>query len=164
MSAALERARAACAQPIVYKLGKGGFQPLRESPAGTDSQCDCSGFVSWCLGVSRETKDPFYKQLNGGWIETTAVVADAIAVRGLFTKVDVPEPGDVAVWGDSRKNGKTVQGHIGIVAAVENGRAMRVIHCSSGNFKRLGKAVQETSADIFHNNNAIYARYTPAGG
>lgn len=170
MSAALERARAACALPIAYKLGMGGMRPVRESPANSDGQCDCSGFVSWCLGLSRQTADPFYRQLNGGWIETTAVVADAIAPRGLFSRVDVPEPGDIMVWGDSKKNGRTVQGHIGIIAAVENGRATRVIHCSSGNFRRLGKAVQETNADIFHNNGAIYARClavgsaVPAGG
>ena len=166
----LKRARIACALPVAYKLGMGGMKPVRESPANSEGQCDCSGFVSWCLGVSRQTADPFYKQLNGGWIETTAVVADALAAHGLFAKVDSAEVGDIIVWGDSKKNGKTVQGHIGIVSVVENGRATRVIHCSNGNFKRSGQAVQETSADIFHNNGAIYARYValmaavPAGG
>jgi hypothetical protein len=38
-----------------------------------------------------------------------------------------------------------------------------VIHCSSGNFRRLGKAIQETPADLFYNNGAICARYVGAG-
>ena len=162
--AILERAQGACQKPIVYKLGKGGFTPAAQSPGEAASQCDCSGFVAWCIGQSRQTSNPFYKALNGGWIETTAMVADALAVGGIFTKTDNPVPGDVIVWGDRKVNGKTVQGHVGIIAQVADGKATKVIHCSSGNFKKFGKAIQETDAALFYRNNAICARFVGTGG
>lgn len=164
MSAILDRARQACAIPTKYVLGKGGMKPTREVPGNSEGQCDCSGFVSWCLGISRQTTNPFYRQLNGGWIETTAVAADALKPGGVFVKVEQPAPGDIIVWGDRRVNGRHTQGHIGVISAVEDGRATRVIHCSSGNFRRTGQAVQETSADVFHRNGAICARYLATPG
>jgi hypothetical protein len=159
MSTVLGRARAACGRPIAYKLGMGGMKPTRETPGNSDGQCDCSGFVAWCLGISRQTSNAFYRQLNGGWIETTAVVADALKPGGIFSRVDAPQPGDVLVWGDRRVNGRTVQGHIGIVAAVAGDRATRVIHCSSSNFRNTGCAVRETGTEVFYSKGAICARY-----
>jgi cell wall-associated NlpC family hydrolase len=152
------RARSAIGLRIDYKLGKGGMNPATKSPA-SNGECDCSGFSSWCIGLSRQTKDPFYVALNGGWLETTAMTADALRTGGILTKVDTPQPGDLIVYGDRVVNGRRSQGHVGIVSEVRDGKASKVIHCSSGNARRVpGRAVQETSPSLFFNAGAIYAR------
>ena len=46
----LERARAGLSKGTVYKLGKGGFDPTRPMTR----ELDCSGFVAWTIGISRE--------------------------------------------------------------------------------------------------------------
>src|SRR5436305_7339136 len=94
----LARANAAISQGIHYKLGKGGMNPGAASPA-SDGECDCSGFVAWCLGMSRQTEDKFYKNFNGGWIETTAVWTDVGASTGSFDSTTRP-PGAVVVYPD----------------------------------------------------------------
>jgi hypothetical protein len=140
------------------RLGKGGMDPKTKSPA-SGGECDCSGFSSWCIGLSRQTQDPFYVQLNGGWLETTAMVADALRAGGILTKVSAPLPGDLIVYGDRVVNGRRSQGHVGIVSEVANGKATKVVHCSSGNGRRVpGRAVQETAPTVFINAGAIYAR------
>ena len=157
----LNRAKKAAATSVAkYKLGAGGFNPAADLPESKQGMCDCSGFVSWCLNEKRQTSNKFLVSLNGGWIETTAVVRDAKSPDGMFTKVDVPQAGDLLVWGDNK--GK--QGHIGVVSEVVDGKATKVIHCSTGNFKRTGKAIQETSADIFYNNGAISVKFDKIEG
>lgn len=90
-----------------------------------------------------------------GWLETSAVYQDAIGPQRAFTRETMATPGDFIVWPD-RHGG---EGHIGVVVAVDGaGKATSVVHCSSGNFKRLGRAIQRTPADVFHRNGAVYAR------
>ena len=161
----VQRARTACGMGIKYKLGKGGMSGSSASPSDSKAMCDCSGFAAWCAGLSRKTSHPFYVELNGGWLETTAIAADAIAVHGIFTKVDKPFPGCFAVFGD--RNGK--QGHIGVVTEVVNGKATKVIHCSSTNSRTSvaadptkPRAIQETGADLFYKNQAVFCRLDSA--
>jgi len=152
----LDRAHYAAAHSkATYELGKGGYSPTNELPEGSTKTCDCSGFVSWVIGESRKTGNAFLKSLNGGWIETTAVVKDAKSEEGMFTKIDAPEPGCLFVWGDN--SGK--QGHIGVVTEVAFGTATKVIHCSSGNSRKYGKAIKETAADIFYHNGGIFVKF-----
>ena len=135
----------------IYKLGKGGFSPKNPFPWNHQMQCDCSGFVSWCLGVSRKTDNPWYAKFNGGWFETSAITRDALSQFGVFTEVARydAEPGDVLVWGD--KGG--AQGHVGIVSGPTT-----IIHCSMGNFRKTPDAIREPDMAIFDANGAIAAR------
>lgn len=147
-----------------YVLGKGGMKPDSASPLNTAGESDCSGFAAWAVGLSRhQPNNVFYKALNGGWLETTAMTADGLRPGGLFEKVTVPEAGDLICYGDRKVKTaegklKTVQGHVGVISEVVNGKVTRVIHCSSGNYRRMKKAIQETSPEVFYNNGAIYLR------
>ena len=145
------RARSAVAGGCIYKLGKGGFRPTNLAPWDKQMQCDCSGFVSWALGVSRKTDNPWYVAYNGGWFETSAIVRDALSTYGVFTEVARYDalPGDVLVWGDSGG----AQGHVGIVSGPTT-----IIHCSKGNYTTTGDAIRETATTIFDSHKAIAAR------
>lgn len=143
----LDRARSVIGQGK-YKLGSGGRVPKQATPF-QDGQCDCSGFVAWCLGVDRYQP----KKVGGGdWLETTAVYRDAQNDGGLFTQVMVPRSGDVIVYGD--KGGR--QGHIGIVSQVIEGKVTKVIHCARSN---RPAAIMETAPLVFFRNAAIVARF-----
>lgn len=153
----LNRARIAIKQTAPYKLGAGGMDPATQAPGGkAGDPCDCSGFIAWCLGMSRHTDHPFYQKYNGGWLETTAVTRDILLPQaGLFIRVaglDWAVPGDVIVWGDKGKS----QGHIGLISEVDGAR---VIHCSKGNQRATGSAIQETGPEIFVKNQALIGRY-----
>jgi hypothetical protein len=139
----LTRARSALNKGIRYKLGKGGMKPESATPAA-GGQCDCSGFVAWCLGMSRQTKEPFYVQQNGGWIETTAMWKDIGSPNaGILAPVAAPVAGAIIVFPDS--NGK--QGHVGILTSPTT-----AIHCSKGNDTKFGDSVQETGLGVFGSN------------
>jgi cell wall-associated NlpC family hydrolase len=148
---AVSRARSAVGGGCIYRLGKGGFDPKAERPWSKQMECDCSGFVSWCLGVSRKTNNPWYVKFNGGWFETSAIVRDALSPFGVFTKVDRQDarPGDVLVWGDTGGQ----QGHVGLVTG-----AATVIHCSKSNWTLTQDAIRETDMHIFDTHKAIAAR------
>ena len=141
LAAVMARAHAAAAQGIRYKLGKGGMNPGSPTP-GSGGQCDCSGFVAWCLGMSRQTNEHFYRQFNGGWIETTAVWTDIGSSVGIFSNVQ-KRPGAIVVYPDA--NGR--EGHIGIIIDPSH-----VMHCSKGNDTQYGNAIRITSLTLFNNN------------
>ena len=154
----LARARSASGHKTEYKLGKGGMKPNNLRP-DSSGQCDCSGYVAWCLGISRQTDNPFYLNQNGGWIETTAVHKDIRSKVGFFSECEA-QPGCIVVYGDSAAG----QGHIAIVISVtiSGGKkiASRIIHCSSGNWKKNGDAIIETVATVFTSNpNSVYGWY-----
>lgn len=151
----LKRARKFSDGPCTYRLGKGGRDGKAAQPMDAAGGLDCSGFVSWCLGINRKTDNPLYKKLNGGWIETSAVWKDAsIYTTGLFRQIKEAKPGCIVVYPDS--GGR--QGHIGIVSLVVGGAASTVIHCSSSNKK--GAAIQITTPNVFlKNSKTIYAWY-----
>ena len=159
------RALRSVSNGCVYKLGKGGFSPVNPVPWSSSGHCDCSGFVSWAIGVSRQTDNPWYKKQNGGWFETSAIVADCKTPFGFFDSVEwnQAKPGMLLVWGDSKTATGVRQGHVGIVSGIvttglKMGEPNTVIHCSSGNFRKTGDAIQETDVKIFRTNNAIVAR------
>jgi hypothetical protein len=139
------RARAAIGKGIAYKLGQGGRDPARDLPA-TEGACDCSGFVAWVLGTSRRQADTI------GWIETTRMWKDARGANLLFEELEAPEVGCVVVYPDIGKK----QGHCGIVSQVE---PLRVIDCSSGNYRRTGDAIQERDGTFFLKKGTLFARY-----
>lgn len=149
------RAESAIGKGTKYKLGAGGMNPGAPSPA-VGGGCDCSGFVSWCLGMSRKTKEAFYVKYNGGWIETTAVATDIASSSGIFEPLSHPIPGCVVVYGDYKgADGKHHEGHIAIVTEV-NGQSgvagvSKIVHCSVGN-DASGDAIQETPPKPFANN------------
>jgi hypothetical protein len=154
----LARARTIATTQVIYKLGAGGMHPAANGPTDNRQQCDCSGYVCWALGMSRQTDHPFYLKLNGGWINTDAMVADANAQTGFFRKIAAPAPGALVVF-PSRRPGRSV-GHVGIVTAVDNGGVVsRVLHCSSGNFRKTGSAVRETAPTVFQVSDVVFAWY-----
>jgi hypothetical protein len=141
VAAVLARANAAVSQGIRYKLGKGGMNPGSPTP-GDDGLCDCSGFVAWCLGMSRHTSERFYVNFNGGWIETTAVWTDVGRAVGIFDEAS-KRPGAVVVYPDEHGH----EGHIGIIIDANS-----VVHCSRGNDTQYGNAIQITPLGVFSNN------------
>ena len=109
-------------------------------------ECDCSGFVAWTIGIPRELPPG-----SGKWLQTTTYWQGGSNVgSGLFDHINenLVEPGDLLVYPD---NGNK-QGHMGIVSRVKDNRVSKVIHCSSGNFKRHGDAILETDPGVFTRN------------
>ncbi len=47
-------------------------------------------------------------------------------------------------------------GHVGIVTNVGNGKVRKVIHCSSGNFRKYGDAIRETPPTVFQVPDAVF--------
>lgn len=149
------RGRSALGKGTKYTLGKGGYKPTK---TWVSKESDCSGFVAWCFGVSRILKIPYYQELNGGWFETSALYKDAQSTRGFVDEVLLSECdiGDLFLWPD--RDGK--QGHVGIISEVDLGLEVptKVLHCSSGNWKKYGDAIQETSTHLFLEARGIVAR------
>ncbi len=166
--AIIQRAKKMLGQKTVYKLGKGGFNPKSEYAYDPLKRLDCSGYIAWCLGFSRNITDSFYANYNGdgkkGWFETTAAYKDAITGTGILTKIDEPRVGCIAVYPDYTQNDKKHEGHIGIITEVSaNSKATKVIHCSSSAYKKYGDAVQEnTSSALLNNPKVIFAAYDEA--
>jgi hypothetical protein len=106
-----------------------------------------SGFVAWCLKVSRQCPDPAFP-----WYETTAIVHDALGDQRHFCQVRWQDcrPGDILVYGDRKDaDGSRHQGHICIVSAVDLSGPIRCIHCSHGAYVATGDAITETSPDLW---------------
>lgn len=153
----LARARTASGQQTKYKLGAGGMDPRAPGPANINGECDCSGFVCWCLGMSRKTDHPFYVRVNGGWINTDAIVADASHSTGFFTSLTAPRLGALVVF-PSKAPARKV-GHVGIITQLGTQTVVAsVLHCSAGN-SRKGDAICETPPTVFGAPDAIYAWY-----
>lgn len=116
------------------------------------ARTDCSGFVAWCLrmGVNRRVDHPFYRKVNGGWFETTAVHADGLASVGYFSKIDAARPGALLVYPDYiGADGARHDGHMGIVIDA-NGPGVEgvnhVVHCSLSASEHMHDAIQVTDA------------------
>ncbi len=131
-----------------YGLGKGGMNPASGLPS-SGGKCDCTGFVSWTLRMSRKTDHPFYVSQNGGWIETTAVWKDLGTSVGFFEPLNATKPGCILVYPDYISNGNHHEGHIAIVVSAQN----EVVHCSVSNDAH-GDAIQVTLSHAFTNNQA----------
>jgi len=142
----VQRAVSAMGHEFVYALGHGGWHP--EDPLPTrDLSCDCTGFVSWCLGVCRQCPDVAFP-----WYETTAIAHDAIGDQRHFIHVRWQDAviGDVVVYGDRKDaEGHRHQGHIGVISAVDLTGPLKVIHCSKGACQSTGDAIAETSPELW---------------
>lgn len=90
--------------------------------------CDCSGYVCWALGVARNGS-----VLDGDWINTDAIVADANGRRRLFVPVDRAVPGVLLVH-PKPGGGSTAPGHVAIVTEADAaGKPTRMLHCAPEN-------------------------------
>jgi cell wall-associated NlpC family hydrolase len=159
---AVHRARACLGLGVRYGLGAGGRRRHYPKPHDEQGKCDCSGFIAFCLDVDRfMPENPWYRNFNGGWLETTAIQRDCATPFGLFDPVPMSHarPGDLLVWGDRIVEGARRQGHVGIVTVADSSGPASVIHCSAGNDRAHNDAVQETGPGIFLANSALCARY-----
>lgn len=154
------RAFAGISMLVDYRLGAGGRDPASPTPADDEGDCDCSGFVAWCLGISRKVTQPAYVRFNGGWLSTDGMVHDALTVGGILDQVphdDDARPGDVVVYG----NGPRV-GHCGILVRTATLGAQypiqkwdpskprdywEIAHCAAGTSP--GHAIRVTSMERF---------------
>jgi len=152
----LTRAQSALGKNTKYR-SPGVVPPLAgASWPASGAATDCSGFVTWCLRISRQTDNPFYVKQNGGWLDTAAIYADGLATVGFFEALDVPRPGSMLVYPDYvGADGRHHDGHIGIVLDANGGHGSeavtRIIHCSLGASNALGDAVQVTPPAIWIN-------------
>ena len=87
--------------------------------------------------------------INGGWLETTAISRDIQSSAGFFEPLAKPKPGCIVVYPDKIAGGVHTEGHIGIVVDVAGGLVSHVVHCSKGNDKHTGDAIQVTAAGPF---------------
>lgn len=141
----LARAKSVTNKRIKYRLGAGGMNPASASPANINGECDCSGYVCWALGVSRQTSHPLYVAFNGGWINTDAMCMDGARSTGLFELLDVPRVGALIVYPGSKKG----VGHVGIITQVFDNSAIKAVHCSAGNYRKFKDAIVETGVEVF---------------
>lgn len=149
---------------IRYVLGAGGFDPDDEGLVSPHHEsgvigADCSGTLFWALHVSRIQRGTIVEHLN-----TDYMIADARHKARRFARVITPERGDIVVYG-RHVTGKGVRkvGHCAMVLSVSPGVGaiwgrMRVIHCSSSNWRLGGGAIAETDAKIFGARPSIFVR------
>ena len=149
VSNVLARAASMIGKGTKYKLGRGGTNPAAATPADAAGRCDCSGFICWCLGMSRKTTHPAYLKFNGGWINTNAIVFDANSAVGFFTRLSAPVAG--ALWVYPWKKATKRVGHVAIIDSVSKS-GTSIIHCSAGNYRGSGDAIRRTSGALFEKN------------
>jgi hypothetical protein len=178
-------------RPIAYRLKvgrNGGADPHASHPGSwspPDDQglpwsasgawtCDCAGFVAWSLGFDRYQPRDFAAEGDGyDYINTDSMImASRSSRRSWFLQIDRPEPGCLAVYGSTWKDGRRATvGHVGFVVEVLAAEwdfetppldMVRVVHCSSGNQRRTGAAIQETDATIWRRPGSLWLRYLRA--
>ena len=143
----IDKARKASYKGIKYRMGHGGTDPDDDLPT-KDNYCDCSGFAAWTMGLNRAPKKdrPF-------WIETTAIVRDALGLRKAFTRLLNPEPGCYAVYGDTAFR----QGHILLVTEVSKDGRLTCIDCSSGSGGKKKESIREWDrTSLIYDKKAIF--------
>lgn len=133
------RARSVSGLRIRYRMGSGGMSASPSSPASARNACDCSGFVAWCLRLSRKPKPG-----RDWWLETTRIHHDAIGAQQVFRRIEAPVPGCIVVYPDIGAR----QGHVGIVTAVL-GDPIQGVDCSASSWRRQGDAIQERDFGFF---------------
>lgn len=125
---AVARARSMVGQGV-YELGAGGRDPAAKTPF-VGGRCDCSGFIAWCLKYDRKV-NLFHLE----WMNTDAMVLDALTHSDMFYETTTPAAGDIVVYPgiDLNRDGRRDRiGHVGII--VEAGRNVakcRVVHCQA---------------------------------
>lgn len=156
----IQRALRAADRGAVYELGRGGTDPSSPAPGDSKKRCDCSGFLAWALGLGRKTDHPLYRKLNGGWIETSAIVTDAQTSTGFFAPLGAIKRGAILVYPDYvEQGGKHRSGHCAIV--VEAGSDLpstKIVHCASTNRGSTG-AIAVTDGRRFLHPGTLLSRY-----
>src|ERR1044072_2079543 len=139
----LQRARTGLEQTTTYVLGRGGFDPTKM----LDTNCDCSGFIAWAIGIPRE-----FPPGSGRWLDTDAYWngggggAKGAGFPLLKTVAAAEaEAGDLIVYPDQGGS----QGHIGMISGVDNHGELKVIDCSKGNWRKFGDATRETDSAVW---------------
>ena len=138
----LTRARSAIGHGIDYKLGEGGVDPNAALPT-SNHECDCSGFVAWALGTTRNPKPG-----REWYIQTDNIWHDAMGPQSVFVRVEEPIPGDVIVY--PKIGSPDGYGHTGIWAGP--GKFDVVDCCASKN------GIYEHWQLAFANAHTIYVR------
>jgi hypothetical protein len=165
----IERALSQVDLGTKYAMGGGDLAPVDDSVRDAKGYSDCSAFVCWALGIPRRSPFEWTRKLNGGWYNTSAIWWDAIKeASGYFRPAPRIEPGVVLVYPAASllaRAGFSIEGfaandpafkhpprigHCGIVVAGTSLETARVVHCSAGNFKRSGDAIQVTGPKVFH--------------
>jgi hypothetical protein len=153
---AIDAARLSSVLQTDYVLGKGGFDPGRHVPWNRSRECDCTGFLAWCIREPRENDG-----IPGGWIESTMVFNDATKTQRMFrtlTGVERAEPGDIYVIGDTPGR----EGHVAIITEVaRDGSVVKIVDCSSSN-ARAAEAIQRRPPGYFKANGGIVVRVKKA--
>ena len=155
----LHRARSASGKGVKYRLGAGGMNPTMALPSNLAGDCDCSGFVCWALGISRQTSHPLYVDFNGGWINTDAMCLDGSRSSGLFELRETAGVGALIIY----PGGKKGVGHVGIVTGIQGNLATKALHCSVGNYRKGGDAIAETATAVFQRPDARFLWYCGVG-
>lgn len=143
LAAYVARASSARTMKIRYRLGEGGFNPKSKSPASLFGYCDCTGFVSWVIGLSRKPKKG-----RRWWISTSDIVRDACGPEKVFVRLSRPIKGCIAVYGDSGGH----EGHAAIVTRVYPTGSIFVVDCS----KSRNGVVERSGRMFTDNKNTIY--------
>lgn len=151
----------------LYCLGAGGKDPKAADPWSSCAKpehprhahhrgrvfSDCSGFVDWCYGWSRN--DPKY-----GWRYCDAFVRDALkdvpGDLGYAVTIDQCAEGDLVVYKSVDTDGdgaRDLIGHVGIISKRgKTWREIRVIHCSGSG----AVAVKETDGRIWERRGVVF--------
>lgn len=152
----IEKARKAIGKNTPYVLGAGGYHPEQPLPGGPGG-CDCSGFIAWLIGISRDNRKGQVKGFPA-WFSTDSIYADAVGKRLLVERIPFPEAGCFAVYPDHKgADGKPKQGH---VALVVDPKARTIIDCSSSH-KGITEHVDDM-AHFFTRQDAIFCRLKAA--
>ena len=124
-------------RPLAEAAGLDVDNPELVAPA-----CDCSGFVCWALGISR---NPAPQR----WINTDSVWDDATGSGVQFRKIERAVPGCLVVYPQADSGERF--GHIALVTeATADGRAARIVHCSAANFGSAPPdAIKVTTPEAF---------------
>jgi len=165
--------------PVVYELGGDVPLPRDPLPAvdGT-CDCSEFVAWCLQITKRVQPCPAWLKHVNGGWYNTDGMWWDGVCERtGVFTANDPaghnfrePSAGDVIVYParwvarSAVRQGFIPQtlydasvhpgiGHVGIISEVgtKDGKPHieRVIHCSAGNYRKLGTAIAETGPEVF---------------
>lgn len=152
---AASRVRVADEWPTLDAQTQAELRPLAQA-AGIDVDdpglvvpaADCSGYVSWVLGLARRRRPP--QPGVGEWISTDSIYGDATHEARLFRPLGQAVPGCLVVY---PKPEHEPYGHVGVVSEVAAGRAVRVLHCAAANFKSAPfDAIKENAPTAFEQN------------
>ena len=136
----------------IYTLGSGGYGWMQDE---FDAECDCSGFIAFCLGLSRKPSTAFMAKGVKWWFSTDSMVL--AAKEGVFFReVEKGTPGCIAAFPDYKSQGKRRQGHTGYITEWR-GTVPWGYDCSSSQSRKTGDAVKLRSLSFFNRHKA--ARY-----